>query len=124
MRILANLVWLIFGGLEAALGYFTGSLALALTIIGLPLAWQTFRLGLLCLWPFGAEVHRDQQSNGCLSFVLNVVWFVFGGFWTMLMHLLFGLLLCLTIVGLPWGLQHFKLAGFALTPFGRQVTWQ
>lgn len=123
MRFLANILWLIFGGLEAALGYLVGSLALAITIIGLPLAWQTFRLGLLCLWPFGAEVRRDPQSVGCLSLLLNVVWFVFGGFWTMLMHLLFGMLLCITIIGLPWGLQHFKLAGFALTPFGREVSW-
>lgn len=124
MRILANLLWLLLGGLEAALGYFTGSLALALTIIGLPLAWQTLRLGLLCLWPFGAQVQREEQSIGCLSTLLNLVWLVFGGFWTMLMHLVFGLLLCLTIVGIPWGRQHFKLAGFALTPFGRNISWK
>lgn len=124
MRILANLLWLLLGGLEAALGYFTGSLALALTIIGLPLAWQTLRLGLLCLWPFGAQVQREEQSIGCLSTLLNLVWLIFGGFWTMLMHLVFGLLLCLTIVGFPWGRQHFKLAGFALTPFGRNISWK
>ena len=104
MRILGNLIWWLFGGLEAAIGYFTGSLALACTIVGIPVAWQTFKIGLLCLWPFGAEV-RD-----------------FGGLWAWFMHVVFGALLFITIIGIPFAKQHFKMAGLSLAPFGKDVT--
>lgn len=82
MRIIGNLLWWIFGGLEAALGYFTGSLALAITIVGLPAAIQTFKIGVLCLWPFGAEI-QDTNSplKGCLLLPLNLLWIIFGGLW-------------------------------------------
>ena len=72
--------WWIFGGLEAAIGYFTGSLALAITIIGIPAAVQTFKLGLLCLWPFGAEVRDGESLSGCITIPLNIIWIIFGGF--------------------------------------------
>lgn len=124
MRFIGNILWLIFGGLPAALGYFSGSLGLAVTIIGLPFAWQTFKLGLLCLWPFGARVRNTSSTaSGCLYTLMNIIWFVTGGIWTTLMHLLFGLLLCLTIIGIPFGKQHFKLAQLALTPFGRDIEY-
>ena len=102
MRIIGNLLWWIFGGLEAAIGYFTGSLAMALTIIGIPVALQTFKIGLLCLWPFGAEVKDTDCPIGC-------------------MHILFGVLLFITIIGIPFAKQHFKMAGLSLTPFGKEV---
>lgn len=121
LRILGNFLWLIFGGLEAAIGYFTGSIALAITIIGLPLAWQTFKIGLLCLWPFGSAVEEGESSGGCLTLLLNVVWIIFGGLWAFINHILFGLLLCITIVGYPWGKQHFKMAKLSLAPFGKDV---
>ncbi len=121
MKILGNLIWLLFGGLEAAIGYFTGSLALAVTIIGIPWALQTLKLGLLCLWPFGAQVTECESSNGCLSMLLNLLWIIFGGLWSCLVHLVFGVVLCITIVGIPWGKQHFKMAGLSLTPFGKEV---
>lgn len=121
MKILGNILWLIFGGLEAAIGYLTGSLALALTLVGLPWALQTFKLGLLCLWPFGSQVTAGSGSGGCLALLLNVVWLIFGGFLAFLWHVVCGLLLCLTIIGLPWGRQHFKLAGLALSPFGKEI---
>lgn len=124
MRIIGNLLWLVFGGFETALGYFAGSLPLAVTIIGLPFAWQTFKLGLLALWPFGATVRRDPSSTGCLSFIFNVIWLLTGGIITCLLHLFFGLLLSLTVIGLPWGRQHFKMSGFALSPFGRDISWE
>ncbi len=122
MKVLGNLIWLVFGGLEAAIGYFTGSLALAMTIIGIPWALQTLKLGLLCLWPFGAEVTEGNGPHGCLRIPLNFLWIVFGGLWAFLWHVGCGLLLCLTIVGIPWGKQHFKMAGLSLTPFGKNVT--
>jgi uncharacterized membrane protein YccF (DUF307 family) len=121
MKILGNIIWLLCGGLEAAFGYFSGSLALACTIIGIPWALQTLKLGLLCLWPFGATVTDTDSPNGCLRLPLNLVWLVFGGLWACLWHLLCGAVLCVIIVGIPWGVQHFKMAGLALLPFGKEV---
>ena len=124
MKILGNLIWLIFGGLPCALGYFVGSLFLAITIIGLPLAWKTLQLGILCLWPFGAKVTPRSSMGGCLNTFFNIVWILVGGIWTCLCHLGFGALLCITIIGIPWGKQHFKMASFALAPFGLEINWR
>lgn len=121
MRIIGNLLWWLFGGLEAAIGYFTGSLALACTIIGIPFALQTFKIGLLCLWPFGSTLRDTDCPTGCIRIPLNLLWLIFGGLWASLMHLFFGLLLCLTLIGIPWGKQHFKMAGLSLAPFGKDV---
>ena len=122
MRIIGNLLWWLFGGLEAAIGYFTGSLAMALTIVGIPAALQTFKIGLLCLWPFGAYVRDNKESLGCLTLPLNIVWIIFGGLWAWFIHVLFGVLLLITFVGIPFARQHFKMAGLALAPFGKSVT--
>lgn len=121
MKIIGNLLWWIFGGLEAAIGYFTGSLALAITIIGIPFALQTFKIGLLCLWPFGAEVRRTEGPGGCIRIPMNIIWIVFGGLWAWVTHIFFGILLGITIIGIPFAKQHFKMAGLSLTPFGREV---
>ncbi len=122
MKILGNILWWIFGGLEAAVGYFTGSLALAVTIVGIPFALQTFKIGLLCLWPFGSEVSDSEDGpSGCIRVPLNILWIIFGGLWAWLMHVFFGLLLGITIVGIPFAKQHFKMAGLSLTPFGKDV---
>lgn len=121
MKIIGNILWLIFGGLECALGYFSGSIALILTIIGIPLGIQTFKLGLLCLWPFGSQVSESADSYGCLNVIMNIIWFIFGGLYTCLAHLFFGILLCITIIGIPFGKQHFKMAKLALFPFGRKI---
>ena len=122
MRIIGNLIWWLFGGLEAAIGYFSGSLALALTIVGIPVAMQTFKLGLLCLWPFGAEVKDTETLSGCITVPLNIIWIIFGGLWACLMHIFFGVLLAITIIGLPFAKQQFKMAGLSLAPFGKDVT--
>ena len=121
MKIIGNLLWWIFGGLEAAIGYFTGSLALAITIIGIPFALQTFKIGLLCLWPFGAEIRRTEGPDGCIRIPMNIIWIVFGGLWAWITHIFFGILLGITIIGIPFAKQHFKMAGLSLTPFGREV---
>ena len=122
MRIIGNLLWWLFGGLEAAIGCFTGSLALAITIIGIPVALQTFKIGLLCLWPFGAEVKETDGPIGGIRIPLNLIWIIFGGLWACLMHLFFGVLLCITIIAIPFAKQHFKMAGLSLAPFGKEVT--
>lgn len=122
MRIIGNLLWWLFGGLEAAIGYFTGSLAIACTIIGIPVALQTFKIGLLCLWPFGAEVKDTESPTGCIRIPLNLLWIIFGGLMAWIMHIFFGLLLFITIIGIPFGKQHFKMAKLSLAPFGKHVS--
>ncbi len=121
MKFIGNILWWIFGGLEAAIGYFTGSLALVLTIIGIPVALQTFKIGLLCLWPFGAKVRNTKSPVGCIRIPLNILWIIFGGFWACLCHVLFGILLFITVIGIPFANQHFKMARLSLTPFGKEV---
>lgn len=122
MKFIGNILWLAFGGLEASIGYFTGSIALAITIIGLPWAWQTCKVGLLCLWPFGATVNKSHEGFGCMSLLMNIIWIIFGGLLSWCLHIFFGLLLAITIVGLPFAKQHFKLAGLCLAPFGKDIT--
>lgn len=121
MKTLGNIIWLVFGGLEAAIGYFTGSLAMALTIIGIPVALQTFKLGLLCLWPFGSNIKESNSPTGCIRIPLNILWIIFGGLFAWICHIFFGLLLCITIIGIPFGKQHFKMARLVLAPFGKDV---
>lgn len=123
MRLIGNILWLLLGGLHSALGYFSGSLALAMTIIGIPFALQTFKLGILCLWPFGAKVKKGSSPTGCIRIPMNIIWFLFGGIGACLNHVGLGVLLCITIIGIPFGKQHFKMAGLCLTPFGREIEW-
>ena len=121
MKILGNIIWLLFGGLATAIEYFVSSLALMVTIIGIPFALQTIKIGALCLWPFGSKVVKKESSTGCLSALMNTIWFFVGGIWIAMTHLLFGVLLYITIIGIPFGKQHFKMAHIALVPFGREI---
>ncbi len=120
MKLLGNIIWVIFGGIELAIQYFLSSLALMITIIGIPFGLQTMKLGILALWPFGSEV-RKNPTSGCLNTGMNILWFFLGGFFISLEHLFLGVLFCITIIGIPFGKQHFKLAHIALTPFGREI---
>ena len=121
MKILGNIIWLIFGGIIIAVEYFIASLALMITIIGIPFGVQTLKLGVFALWPFGTEVRTDIRASGCLYIIMNILWLLLGGLAIALSHALFGLLLCITIIGMPFGMQHFKLAAIALSPFGRDI---
>lgn len=121
MKFLGNLIWLLFGGLVTSIEYLISSLLLMLTIVGIPFGLQTLKLAALALWPFGSRVTDNGNSGGCLSIIMNILWIILGGFWISLTHLGFGLLLCLTIIGIPWGMQHFKMASLALTPFGKDI---
>ena len=116
MKILGNIIWLLFGGIFVAVEYFIASIGLFITIIGIPFGLQTVKLGILALWPFGSEIVHKQSPHGCLS-----TWFFIGGIWIFLSHIFWGVLFCITIIGIPFGMQHFKLAGLALTPFGHDV---
>lgn len=91
------------------------------TIIGIPFGLQTLKLARLALWPFGSVVTDGGNSGGCLSVLMNIIWILVGGIWICLTHLAFGLLLCVTIIGIPFGLQHFKMAALSLTPFGKNI---
>ncbi|HDR68311.1 MAG TPA: YccF domain-containing protein [Bacteroidaceae bacterium] len=122
MKFLGNIIWLLFGGLVTAIEYFTGGIVMMATIIGIPFGFQMIKIGSLCLWPFGRTFHIDKGNvPGCLFTLLNIIWFLLAGLWIALTHVIFGCLLFITIIGIPWGIQHFKLAGFAVSPFGRRV---
>ncbi|WP_044264817.1 YccF domain-containing protein [Bacteroides timonensis] len=116
-----NFLWLIFGGIFTAFEYLIASLLMMITIIGIPFGMQTLKLAALALWPFGKTVRSGERSGGCLYILMNVLWILLGGIWICLSHLAFGVVLCITIIGIPFGLQHFKLAGLALTPFGKDI---
>jgi len=121
MKILGNIIWLLFGGFIAALEYLFASVVLFITIIGIPFGLQTIKLATLAIWPFGKEIKNKETSSGCLSAGMNLIWILIGGIWICLTHILFGIILCITIIGIPFGKQHFKLAALALTPFGKEV---
>ena len=121
MNLLGNVIWLLLGGLATAVEYFVSGLLLCCTIIGIPFGLQAFKLGLLALFPFGQTSVVTERGVGCLYTLMNVLWFFIGGIWIVLTHLFFGVLLCITIIGIPFGRQHFKLMSMALTPFGREI---
>ncbi|WP_109829517.1 YccF domain-containing protein [Reichenbachiella versicolor] len=121
MRTIGNIIWVVFGGLMVAIEYFLSSLALFITVIGIPFGIQTLKLAFVALWPFGAKISEPEPQNGCLNIIMNIIWFFVGGFWIMVTHLLLGVLFGITIIGIPFAKQHFKLASLAFTPFGRQI---
>jgi len=121
MNILGNLIWLIFGGIIIAIEYFIGSLILIITIIGIPFGLQTLKMASLSIWPFGRTSRVQSRASGCLYILMNVLWLLCGGIWIAATHALFGILLCITIIGIPFGRQHFKLTEVALNPFGRDI---
>ena len=122
MNFLGNLVWLIMGGLLTALMYWTAGLIMCITIIGIPFGVQLLKIGSLSLWPFGHDLQpKADSATGCLQVAFNVLWILLGWWEIALTHLTFGLVLCCTIVGIPWGLQHFKLALGSVFPFGKEV---
>lgn len=104
-----------------ALEYLISGVLLCITIIGIPFGIQIFKLGFFALLPFGQKAVDTPSSGGCLSIFMNILWLILGGIWIALSHIVFGLILCITIIGIPFGMQHFKLAGIALTPFGREI---
>ena len=121
MNLLMNILWLLLGGIFTAIEYLIASFLMMITIIGIPFGLQTLKMALLALYPFGKEVRSCSDSGGCLSILMNILWIFLGGIWISLSHLVFGVLLSITIIGLPFGIQHFKLAGLALTPFGKEI---
>jgi len=121
VKTILNILWLLLAGVWLAIGYVLAAVILAITIIGIPFAVQAFKLAGYAFWPFGRTlVHSPTRHRG-LSAVANVLWFVLAGWWLALEHLIVGVLLCLTIIGIPLGIGSFKMAGAALVPFGRKI---
>ena len=121
MSFLGNLIWLVFGGFLVFIEYMVAGFLLCLTIVGIHFGIQAFKLASLALWPFGTTIGMKSYAPGCLSTIMNLIWLLIGGIWIALTHLIFGLLLGITIIGIPWAKQHFKLVSLALTPFGREI---
>jgi uncharacterized membrane protein YccF (DUF307 family) len=118
---LGNVIWCVVAGVWLAIAYVVAGVTQCLTIIGIPFGIQSFKLAGFALWPFGRVVVQLPNARGGISCIGNVLWFVLSGLWLAIAHVVVGSLLCLTIVGIPFGIQSFKLAGMALTPFGKTV---
>ena len=120
MRIVLNLLWLVLSGIWFFLAYAVAGVVMCLFIITIPFGIASFRLAAYVLWPFGRTVVR-RPTAGAPSTIGNVLWFVLIGLWMAIAHLISGLLLCLTIIGIPLGLGNFKLAAVAIAPLGKDI---
>ena len=121
MRTLGNILWLILAGFWLAIGYVIAGILNCLIIIGIPFGIQAFKLAGYALWPFGRAVVARPDRAVAVSVVGNVFWFIFGGWFLVLAHVTTGILLMITIIGIPLGIANFKMAGLALAPFGKQI---
>ncbi len=121
MTLIGNILWLIFGGLLSGLGYILGGLLLCLTIVGIPFGLQAMKLGVATFAPFGKEIVEKPEANSPLRIVFNVLWILLFGWEIAVSHLLHAGVLALTIIGIPFALQHVKLVPLALFPFGRSL---
>lgn len=121
MNALGNVLWIIFGGFIIFFLYLFGSLILFITIIGIPFGIQTMKMAMVALTPFGYEIKQGERSSGCLYIIMNVLWILFAGIEIAIVHLVLGLICAITIIGIPFAQQHFKLAWLALVPFGADI---
>ena len=121
MKILGNILWLLLGGFLISLEYLISSILLIITIIGIPFGLQTLKLASLALWPFGRDALYIERSSGCVSTLMNIIWILLGGIWIAATHLVLALIFFITIIGIPFALQHMKLAAVALVPFGKEI---
>ena len=120
MRLLLNIIWFVLAGLWMAIGYAFAALICFILIITIPFGIASLRIGMFALWPFGKTVVKRPDA-GIASGIGNVLWFLLCGWWLALGHLITGVLLCLTIIGIPLGLANFKLVPVSLLPMGREI---
>jgi uncharacterized membrane protein YccF (DUF307 family) len=118
MRILLNILWIICGGLISALGFWFAGIIWCITVVGIPVGVQCFKLSSISLNPFGKEIVDD---GGAGSVLLNLLWIILFGWELALTNAVIGVILCVTIIGIPFGKQFFKIANVALFPFGKRV---
>lgn len=128
MRTIGNLIWFVFGGVMMGLAWWLAGLVMLLTIVGIPWAKASFVIGQFSFFPFGKEAisrrelhQQDDVGTGALGTVGNVIWFVLAGIWLAIGHLASALACLLTIIGIPFAIQHLKLAGIALAPIGKTI---
>jgi uncharacterized membrane protein YccF (DUF307 family) len=124
MNLILNILWLFLGGWATALSWFTSAFFMALSIVGIPWARAAFNIGMLNLWPFGSEVTERKGPDfgtGPLGFIGNILWFVVCGWWLALSHLGLAILFGITIIGIPFAIQHWKLAVISLAPIGKRI---
>jgi uncharacterized membrane protein YccF (DUF307 family) len=120
MRLILNIIWFVLAGLWMAIGYAVAALICFILIITIPFGVAALRIGTFALWPFGKTVVRRGDA-GAGSAIGNVIWFVLCGWWLALAHLITGVLLCLTLIGIPLGIANFKLIPVSLLPLGREI---
>ena len=120
MRLILNVIWLILCGWWMALLYVLAGIICAILIITIPFAIASFRIASYVIWPFGRSV-QVRRDFGCASVIGNVIWIVLVGWELALGHLTAGILLCITIIGIPLGLANFKLIPISLLPLGREI---
>ncbi|MGK7889256.1 MAG: YccF domain-containing protein [Leptolyngbyaceae cyanobacterium] len=121
MSLLGNIIWLVFGGFLSGVGYIIGGLSTCLTIIGIPFGIEAIKVGVESFTPFGKEVVKNSNADTPLALILNIIWIILFGWEIALSHLFWGMILAITIIGLPFARQHFKLVTLALWPFGRDL---
>lgn len=126
MRLLLNILWFVLGGWISGTLWLLAGVILAVTIVGLPWAQAAFRIASFSYWPFGRDVVARSTADGDLGVgapgaVLNVIWFVFAGWWLALHHIVLAVGLAITIIGIPFAFQHLKLAVISLAPVGKRV---
>ncbi|WP_020664459.1 YccF domain-containing protein [Amycolatopsis benzoatilytica] len=120
MRLILNVVWLVLSGFWMALGYLVAGVVCCVLIVTIPFGIASFRIAHYALWPFGRTV-VDRRDAGVGSFLGNVIWFIFAGLWLSIGHLISGVLLCITIIGIPLGLANFKMIPVSLMPLGKEI---
>jgi uncharacterized membrane protein YccF (DUF307 family) len=120
LRLVANLIWLVFVGLPLAIGYAVAGLVACLLIVTIPFGVASFRLAVYALWPFGQTV-VDRPGAGAASMLGNVLWFIVAGWWLALSHLVFAVGLFVTVIGIPFGVAALKMAYLALFPLGKEI---
>jgi uncharacterized membrane protein YccF (DUF307 family) len=120
MRLILNVIWFLVAGLWLAIGYALAALVCFILIITIPFGIAALRIAVFALWPFGRTIVRRADA-GAGSAIGNVIWFLLCGWWLAIGHVITGVLLCLTLIGIPLGLANFKLIPVSLTPFGREI---
>lgn len=120
MGVILNLIWLVVAGIELAVAYVIAGVLLMITIVGIPFGVQAFKLAGFALWPFGRAVVRT-KTPGAVAAVGNILWVVLAGWWLALLHIITGIALFVTIIGIPMAIANFKMVGLAFAPFGRDV---
>jgi uncharacterized membrane protein YccF (DUF307 family) len=120
LRLALNLIWFVISGIWLALAYAVFGVVMCLLVVTIPFGVASFRIASFCLWPFGRSIVRDPGA-GAPSLVGNVLWFVLAGVWIAIAHVVAGVGLCLTIIGIPFGWAHIKLALVALAPLGAEI---